>query len=72
MYESNSGEHQMGKKQRKHAHSVSDETNNLTLNIRRTAVSLAVAAALPGVMVAPQTAWAQDDGEEEEVMEEII
>jgi len=63
----------MGKKQRNRAQSVSDETNNLTLNIRRTAVSLAVAAALPGVMMAPQTAWAQDEAaEEDEVMEEII
>ena len=42
------GKTTMGKKQRKHAQSVSDETNNLALNIRRTAVSLAVAAALPG------------------------
>ena len=61
----------MGKKQRKSAQSVSDESNNLSLNIRRTAVSLAVAAALPSAMMAPQVALAQDDGEEE-VMEEII
>ena len=62
----------MGKKQRKHAQSVSDETNNLALNIRRTAVSLAVAAALPGAMMAaPQVALAQD-ADDEEVIEEII
>ena len=60
----------MGKKQRKHARCVSDETNNLSLNIRRTAVSLAVAAALPAVMMAPQAAIAQDD--DEEVIEEIV
>ncbi len=63
----------MGKKQRRSAQSVSDETNNLALNIRRTAISLAVAAALPGAMLAPQVAMAQDDGEEEmEVIEEIV
>jgi iron complex outermembrane receptor protein len=62
----------MGKKQRKNAQSVSDETNNLALNIRRTAVSLAVAAALPGAMMAaPQVALAQD-ADDEEVIEEII
>ena len=62
----------MGKKQRKRAQSVSDETNNLTLNIRRTAVSLAVAAALPGAMMLPSYALAQDDAaEQEEVIEEI-
>jgi len=61
----------MGKKQRKSAQSVSDESNNLALNIRRTAVSLAVAAALPGAMMAPQIAMAQDDGDDE-VIEEII
>ena len=61
----------MGKKQRKHAQSVSDETNNLALNIRRTAVSLAVAAALPGAMMAP-VALAQDADDEEEVIEEIV
>jgi iron complex outermembrane receptor protein len=61
----------MGKKQRKSAQSVSDDSNNLSLNIRRTAVSLAVAAALPGAMVAPQVAMAQDD-DEDEVIEEIV
>ena len=66
-----SGGFQMGKKQRKSAQSVSDDSNNLSLNIRRTAVSLAVAAALPGAMMAPQVAMAQDDGDDE-VIEEII
>ena len=61
----------MGKKQRKCAHAVSEETNNFSLNIRRTAVSLAVAAALPGAMLVPQAAVAQDD-DGDEVMEEII
>ncbi len=61
----------MGKKQRKHAQSVSDETNNLALNVRRTAVSLAVAAALPGAMLAAP-ALAQDDDEEMDVIEEIV
>ncbi|HSG97229.1 MAG TPA: hypothetical protein VLA11_04500, partial [Woeseiaceae bacterium] len=61
----------MGKKQRKYAQSVSDETNNLALNIRRTAISLAVAAALPGAMMAaPQVAMAQDA--DDEYIEEII
>ncbi|MBU2678198.1 MAG: TonB-dependent receptor [Gammaproteobacteria bacterium] len=60
----------MGKKQT-NEQAVADETNCLTSNIRRTAVSLAVAAALPGAMVAPMTAIAQDDGDEE-VIEEIV
>ncbi|MBT8082490.1 MAG: TonB-dependent receptor [Gammaproteobacteria bacterium] len=60
----------MSKKQRKCAHAVSEETNNFSLNVRRTAVSLAVAAALPGAMLAPQAAVAQDN--DEEVIEEII
>jgi iron complex outermembrane recepter protein len=62
----------MSIKQRKQAQCVSDETNNLSLCIRRTAVSLAVAAALPGAMLAPQAALAQDDDEEMEVIEEIV
>lgn len=61
----------MAKKQRNHANSVSNETNTLSLGIRRTAVSLAVAAALPGIMMMPMTAIAQDTAEEE-VIEEII
>ena len=60
----------MGKKQRRCAHAVSEETNNFSLNVRRTAVSLAVAAALPGAMLVPQAAVAQDN--DEEVIEEII
>ncbi len=61
----------MVKKRRQRAQSVSQETNNLTSNIRRTALSLAVAAALPGVMTMPMTALAQDGGEDA-VMEEIV
>lgn len=61
----------MVKKRRHSAQSVSDETNNLTSNIRRTALSLAVAAALPGVMSMPMTAYAQD-AEDDEVIEEIV
>ena len=60
----------MSKQQSKRAQSVSNETNSLSLNIRRTAVSLAVAAALPGAMMLPSVALAQDASEE--VMEEII
>ena len=60
----------MVKKRRGSAQSVSDDSNNLTMNIRRTAVSLAVAAALPGVMAMPVNAYAQDD--DEEVIEEIV
>jgi hypothetical protein len=55
------GGRQMSKQQSKRAHSVSNETNSLSLNIRRTAVSLAVAAALPGVIMLPSVAFAQDD-----------
>ena len=62
----------MAKKRRNRAQSVASETNAFSLSIRRTAVSLAVAAALPGVMVAPQTAFAQDDAAEDEAMEEIV
>jgi iron complex outermembrane receptor protein len=61
----------MVKKSRPADLSVSDETNNLTSNIRRTALSLAVAAALPGAMTMPLSAYAQD-AEEEEAIEEIV
>jgi len=57
-------------KKRRSAQSVSDETNNLTLNIRRTALSLAVAAALPGAMAMPVSAYAQDA--DDEVIDEIV
>ena len=62
----------MAKKRRNRAQLVASETNAFALNIRRTAVSLAVAAALPSAMIAPQTAFAQDDAAEEEAMEEIV
>ncbi len=59
----------MVKKRRGSAQSVSDDSNNLTINIRRTAVSLAVAAALPTASMTPGVALAQDD---DEVIEEIV
>ena len=55
----------MAKKRRDKAQSVSNETNFLNLNIRRTALSLAVAAALPGA------AFAQSNNGDE-VIEEIV
>jgi len=58
----------MAKKQRNHAQSVSNETNDLSLIKRRTAVSLAVAAALSGAPMLTNVAYAQDD----EPIEEII
>ena len=62
----------MAKNKRRQAKAASDEAN-LTNNIRRTAVSLAVAAALPGAMMLPAAAIAQDEGEQEmEVIEEIV
>ncbi len=48
---------------------VSDETTFST-NIRRTALSMAVAAALPAAMAMPMTSFAQDA--DDEVIEEII
>lgn len=62
----------MAKKRRSRAQTVSEETNNLTMNIRRTAVSLAVAAALPGVMALPAAAFAQDDADENAAIEEVV
>ena len=50
------------------AQSVSSETNQL-LDVRRSAISLAVAAALPGAVALPEVAVAQDDGD---VIEEIV
>jgi len=64
-----SGDNQMVSKKRNNAQSVSSATN-LTANIRRTALSLAVAAAIPGVMLLPAAANAQTDGAEP--IEEII
>jgi len=55
----------MAKKRRDKAQSVSNETNFLNLNIRRTALSLAVAAALPGA------AFAQSNNSDD-VIEEIV
>ena len=60
-------------KKRASASSEQDETNQLTSNIRRTALSLAVAAALPSAMAMPMVAYAQDDDEaNDEVIEEIV
>ena len=58
----------MAEKQRNRAQSVSNETNDLSLNVRRNAISLAVAAALTGAPAMTNLAYAQDD----EVIEEII
>ena len=44
----------------------------LSTNIKRTAVSLAVAAALPGAMVLPTAAMAQDEEAAGDVIEEIV
>ncbi len=60
----------MVKKQRNRAQSTADETT-LPVTLRRTALSLAVAAALPGAMMLPSAAIAQEEGEEE-VIEEIV
>ncbi|MBT8065603.1 MAG: TonB-dependent receptor [Gammaproteobacteria bacterium] len=60
-------------KKRASASSEQDETNQLTSNIRRTALSLAVAAALPSAMAMPMAAYAQDEDEaNDEVIEEIV
>ena len=61
----------MVSKQRKPARRVSAETR-LTTNIRRTALSLAVAAALPGAAFMPAAVYAQDDDSDSAVMEEIV
>jgi len=61
-------------KKRRTAQPISNETN-FTLNIRRTAVSLAVAAALPGAMVLSSSALAQqadDYDAADEVIEEVV
>ena len=58
----------MAKKQRNRAQTVSSESNDLSLNTRRTAVSLAVAAALSGAPLMSSVAYAQDD----EPIEEIV
>ncbi len=59
-------------KKRRKAQFVSDETS-LAMNIRRTAVSLAVAAALPSAMITSAYAQeAEEAADEEQAMEEII
>ncbi|MGB5719765.1 MAG: hypothetical protein WBM34_03660, partial [Woeseiaceae bacterium] len=64
------GGNQMVQKRRK-ASSFQDDSNNLTSNVRRTAISLAVAAALPSAMAMPMAAYAQDEASDE-VIEEIV
>lgn len=64
------GNTKMAIQQRNRANSDAGERNTLSLNIRRTAVSLAVAAALPGLIVLPSAAMAQDGSDE--VIEEIV
>ncbi len=56
---------------RRSASSEQDETNNLTSSMRRTALSLAVAAALPSAMAMSTVAYAQDEASDD-VMEEIV
>jgi phosphoribosylformimino-5-aminoimidazole carboxamide ribotide isomerase len=58
----------MAKKRRNRAQSVSSEANNLSSDVRRTAVSLAVTAALSGAPMMTNVAYAQDD----DAIEEII
>jgi iron complex outermembrane receptor protein len=48
------------------------EEATLSTNIKRTAVSLAVAAALPGAMMLPTAAMAQDEEAAGDVIEEIV
>ncbi|MDH5240531.1 MAG: TonB-dependent receptor [Gammaproteobacteria bacterium] len=60
----------MAKKCRQRASSTTTETNFLGMNIRRTALSLAVAAALPGVIGMPSSAFAQDS--DDDAIEEIV
>ena len=60
----------MATQQRIRAKSGAGEKNTLSLNIRRTAVSLAVSAALPGLLILPSAAMAQDDGDD--AIEEIV
>lgn len=64
------GESIMVKKSRGIAPSNSVASNTFNVKMRRTALSLAVAAALPGVMMMPSVALAQNDADE--VVEEIV
>jgi len=59
----------MVKRTRRAAQAVSDETT-ISMNIRRSAISLAVAAALPGAMAVPSVALAQDDADG--AIEEVV
>ena len=58
-------------KKRNKAQQVSIESS-FTMNIRRTAVSLAVAAALPGAMMLSTAAMAQDADADDDVIEEVV
>ncbi len=62
----------MVKQCRQRAQSGSDETNKLTSSIRRTALSIAVAASLPGAAMLPMVAYAQDTGDDDAAMEEVV
>ncbi len=65
------GERSMATKKRNKAQQDSNGTS-FSMNIRRTAVSLAVAAALPGAMLLPTAAMAQDAAADDDVIEEIV
>ncbi len=65
----------MVNRKRTRAQSQSDDALLSLNNVRRTAVSLAVAAALPGAMLLPASALAQEDEEDDldsQVIEEVI
>jgi len=47
-------------------------STNSNLNIRRTAISIAVAAALPGAAAIPNLAHAQDSANQQQMIEEIV
>ena len=61
----------MAPKKRKPARRVSAH-NGITTNIRRTALSLAVATALPGAALMPAVSYAQDDESTSASIEEIV
>ncbi|MDJ0708862.1 MAG: TonB-dependent receptor [Woeseiaceae bacterium] len=61
----------MAKKKRSRANSASKDSQEIELNTRRSALSLAVAAALAGAPAVSNVAYAQDS-EDEELIEEIL
>lgn len=68
VHQAHVGDSNMAKKKRNRAQSVSVETNEPSINMRRSAVSLAVAAALSGAPLMSNVALAQED----EPIEEIV